>query len=275
LPLSGKTTFIAALWHVLESQEIESSFQITALPKDREYLNAIRDFWLDCKSVERTPTGSVRKVVLNITSSASKNSVDFLFPDVSGEMYFSQFESRQLTVEYLNMLKSANGIIVFINPDHIKQPFLISDALPVIGTSNSNGNEPTTKPWAHADAPTQVVLVDLLQMISSYIESPFKISIVVSAWDVILESHDMDYQKLKPIEWVEKELPLLFQFLKSNENSFDSIVFGISAQGSKYNADNSELQKFGKQSERIKIQLGDEITSDITHPIRWLLNEGQ
>ena len=54
LPGAGKTTFLAALWHVIESSEIEGQLVLAKLVDgDNTYLNNIRDSWADAKALER------------------------------------------------------------------------------------------------------------------------------------------------------------------------------------------------------------------------------
>ena len=57
LPGSGKTTFLAALWHQFESAEIETAFIAERLQPDREYLKSIREAWLACEEISHTSIG--------------------------------------------------------------------------------------------------------------------------------------------------------------------------------------------------------------------------
>ena len=51
---SGKTTYLAALWHYLEFAEVEDQLKLPQLQSDRDYLNSIRNNWLALKPVGRT-----------------------------------------------------------------------------------------------------------------------------------------------------------------------------------------------------------------------------
>jgi len=267
LPHSGKSTFIAALWYIVDSEELENSLTITELPEDREYLNALKDEWLSCKAFERTKTEHQYKISLNVYDRLIDVKTILQFPDVSGEIYNMQFEQRKVNVEYLNMIQSANGIILFINPDYLKEPILITAIDTCIGNTTTPTEISQLKPWIHKDSPTQIVLVDLLQMIAFNISTPIKVAVVVSAWDVVLNS-----QKITPSKWIETTLPLLYQFLDSNKSLFKHIYFGISAQGGKYSEDNTELQ-LKLPSDRIILQKDNEISKDITLPIKWLMHD--
>jgi hypothetical protein len=54
LPQSGKTTYLAALWHVLEDQSSATKLKLTQLSGDRAYLNLIVEAWRACTPMPRT-----------------------------------------------------------------------------------------------------------------------------------------------------------------------------------------------------------------------------
>lgn len=267
LPHSGKSTFIAALWHIVESKELEGTLTIKGLPDDRTYLNKLRDTWLSFKDFERTKVEYKHHITLTVTNQSDDYISKLKFPDVSGEMYKIQFENRKLDLEYVNMIQTAKGIILFINPDHIIVPQLISSIDACIGNETNSNNTDIIKNWEYKFAPTQVVLVDLLQMIVQIITNPIKVAVVVSAWDVIKNTCDTN-----PLKWIEDNLPLLFQYLNSNESLLKYFYFGISAQGGNYSEQITELQS-KSPSERIIVQTENETSNDITLPIKWLLND--
>jgi hypothetical protein len=269
LPKSGKSTFVAALWHVVESSELESSLTITSLPADRVYLNEIRNNWLSCSKLNRNKVEFLKHITLEVEDKDTKIKTNFGFPDLSGEMYNLQFESRRIKLDFIDLLQKSNGIILFVNPELLKKPILISDVAP-LGGGNTNVDQ---KEWEHKDSPTQVVLVDILQMLLMNVKGSFKIAVVISAWDTILNTPDTDYNSLTPNQWLEREMPLLSQFLETNNDLFKTEFFGISAQGGDYTSEKDELHGFNRQSERIKTKFGDEISNDITLPIRWLIND--
>jgi stage III sporulation protein SpoIIIAA len=45
LPETGKTTFLAALWHVVTSEEVNESLRLERLHGDSKYLNEISAKW--------------------------------------------------------------------------------------------------------------------------------------------------------------------------------------------------------------------------------------
>ena len=322
LPNSGKSSFIGAFWHVIESGEIEDAYTVNVQPNDREYLNELRESFLGCKAPERTKTDFVKQIDLNIKDIITGNSATFTFPDLSGETFESQFEYRKITKEYLNDIADCESIMLFINPQFLKKPNLIADAnamlegsttddilvgiakMPDSASVEANADPDTTQidpikktqtqikvendemidstkatketvEWTPKMCQSQVILVDLLQMVANTLIKPCKISLVVSAWDLVIDIPEIVEPRKTPKEWVRTNLPLLNQYLTANPETYIYKVFGISAQGAAYSKEkngNKKLLSFAKQSERIKVQDGESVTNDITIAFKWLIN---
>lgn len=290
LPNSGKSSFIGALWHVVESGEINSLYSVKVQPEDREYLNRLRSSFLDCVPVERTKTEFVKKIELDIIENSSGKVINFTFPDLSGETFESQFEYRKLTSDYLNQIRECNSLMLFINPDFLKKANLISQvdeffkpSSPALVFPNNGGSkEAVSEPskaddvkWAPKHCQSQVVLVDLLQMIRDSLRTPCKINVIISAWDQIKSLPGADGE-ITPEAWLTEQLPLLYQYLLCNKRKHPFVAYGISAQGGAYSDipdENINLQIKLKQSERIIVQSGDVIHNDITLPLKWIFNE--
>ena len=124
------------------------------------------------------------------------------------------------------------------SPESISKPHRVdsvNDLEAAMGTEAMDDADyteeaPKDAPWDIEKAPTQVQLVELLQIVSSrdYFKPPFRIAIVVSAWDLVTSL------KMRPEEYVRQELPLVHDFLESNEDLFEVAFYGVSAQGARY-----------------------------------------
>jgi hypothetical protein len=127
------------------------------------------------------------------------------------------------------------------------------------------------KPWSHKAIPPQVQLVELLQFMQF---PPFekrrrRVAVLVSAWDLIAEPRP------EPKVWLEREMPLLGQYLQTNQDSFESRIYGVSALGG--NIENTEMRDklIGMtHSERVLCAGPECTTHDLTAPIVWLTSEG-
>jgi hypothetical protein len=124
--------------------------------------------------------------------------------------------------------------VLFLNPENIIKPHRIDTVNVVLGDIGGDEAKQKAKikdkPWDKEQSPTQVQLVDILQFMAarSYFQAPFRLSVVVSAWDRITLSN------CRPSDWIEREQPLLKQFFESNEELFEVSFYGVSAQGGRY-----------------------------------------
>lgn len=235
---TGKTSFLAALWYMLNQKNVPCDLSVEKLDGESKYLNEIRDAWLEYKPVPRNPTDSEKLVSMLLKDNKTARSLSLTVPDLSGESFKLQWTNRQISIGYDKLLRQVNGSILFIHPQKIKQQQTIDDIQELVeyaqtkqpalvGTPPSQTqNEPSK--WNIEEAPTQVQLVELLQIISSrdYFQGPLKLAIVISAFDLV--------SQLSPDQYVSRELPLLRQFLAANEASFEFRFYGISAQGGNY-----------------------------------------
>jgi hypothetical protein len=275
LPSTGKTTFLAALWYAVQQRTTPTALILEKLNGDSAYLNRIRSAWLSYQPVGRNPTDTETFVSMLLKSRSGDAEVHLTFPDVSGESFKQQWTDRQMTQSYQSCIQSANGGILFLHPSQVKSSPLISevsDLAAIIDPEIPQVQTPLTlpasaAPWNIEESPTQVQVVELLQILSREVQSsiPFRMIVAVSAWDLVDPS-------LSPQEWVMRQLPLLGQFLSSNTENFTVTFYGISAQGGNYDgADVARIQNVNP-AKRIRI-VGEGVTDphDITQPLLWLM----
>lgn len=236
---TGKTTFLAALWWMVDQPAVPCGLTLESLDGDRKHLNAIRDSWLHYRPVIRTSSDSENLVSMRLKDQRGA-SVKLTFPDLSGESFRLQWAKRQLALEHDNLMRQANGGILFVHPEKIVKPSrtdVAQDLVSALDTTvvppRSNQLSPQqAAPWDIEKAPTQVQLVELLQILASRDHflalSPFRLAVIVSAFDLV------EPTGLNPQQFVFRELPLLTQFLQSNESLFIAGFYGISAQGGPY-----------------------------------------
>lgn len=239
LPSTGKTSFLAALWYMVNQSDIDCALMLDRLEGDSRYLNQIRDSWLEYKPVPRNPLDSEKAVSMLLQVKASETLIKLNVPDLSGESFRLQWAQRQFTTQYDERLRDAGGAILFVYPEGISKPHRIDTLNELVAAIGQNGtdsgdaveeNAAGPKPWDIEKAPTQVQLVELLQFIlgRDYFRPPFRLAIVVSAWDLV------SHMEKTPEEWVSSELPLLRQFLACNSEMFTAEFYGVSAQGGRY-----------------------------------------
>lgn len=272
LPESGKTTFLAALWFFIFSSTDDDDYTCDTLEDgELEYLNGISKNWASCEEVIRTNQNKIEEVVINLKHKLSEKSMSLLIPDMRGETFNSQFEHREWDEEFDTILDGAYGMLLFVDPrDKKNKPRLIfkeNQQYKVFEEAMINDNPPQS--WTEDLAPSQVKLVDFLQMIDFHKPNVLrKISVVVSCWDELETEKD-------PEIWCKKEVPLLYQYLDSNDHLFDVKYFGVSAQGGSYEKTEAKdlLLQLEDPLQRIKVTDGKLETNNILSPILWITDD--
>lgn len=275
LPATGKTSFLAALWYLVQHSQVVSGLRLERLEGDSKYLNQISQAWVGYEPVPHTRIDSETVVSMLLKDVQTSQTVTLSFPDLSGESFTLQWTMRQFTQGYDSFLQQASGGILFLSPLQYTKPIRIDMANALVEEIVGGQETPEAaqyassplKPWNPERAPTQVQLVELLQFISGrdYFTPPFRLAVVISAWDQLTPLNKT------PVEWLAREFPLFHQFLHSNQNSFETAIYGVSAQGGDYSQRAALLEKT-TPSERIEV-VGTNIRNphDLTEPLQWLM----
>ena len=263
---SGKSTYLAALWHQVESGEISTSLRVPALQPDREYLNGLRRKWLSFEPLERTTTATEQTVTIALEREDGSERVDVVFPDLSGELYKVQWTERRATQPYADHVRSAGGVMLFVHPLTVVVPARIEGGAAARATVDAP--EPAS-PWDAEKAPTQVQLVEVLQFIRVLHPAVRMLPtvVIISAWDTVPG-------EMRPPDWLAQGLPLLDQFLAANHDDFSVNAYGISAIGGRLPEDRERLQRINPPSRRPYL-VDDEGQrhEDLSIPVRWLLEK--
>ncbi len=287
----GKTTFLAALWHVLSSpREVPSALTLASRPKEAEHLNALRDKWQSCEKVPHTFMTSEHILTLDLAQPDGTWLGALVLPDISGESFSAQWSQRQAPSALAEMVREACGVLLLVHATAIEQPERLRDrdglASSLNGDSDGDSVEAGTSATATADAPdqgqeqakevvpwspeltgTDVQLVDLLQLMCfqrGERSDPLPLALGISAWDLTGDR--------SPMEWLQSRMPLLQQYLDANPDVFRIRLYGISAQGGDYAKGTDDLLEKAKPSDRINIVGEGCAPHDITAPIAWLLS---
>lgn len=272
LPGSGKTTFLAALWHLLTSDEVKTRLKLVSLKAgESAHLNEIAALWRRAKVQERTLHAGDRTVTMSLRNEAASE-FQLSFPDLAGESFQQMWEARECAPEVAASLRSAN-VLLFIHADKIKAPGWIADDAEALGGLPGEPGKPV--PWNARMAPTQVKLVDLLQSLQAppLETGTRRVAIVLSAWDKAADAG------MSPDEYLTAHLPLLRQYLSHGlDKAWTVSVFGVSAQGGVYDEagkpprdDAQRIREMDVPSERITVVSAEGQSHDLTEPLQWLL----
>jgi len=269
LPRSGKTTFLAALWHLIDAGEVTTKFVLDRLVGDYTYLNRIVEAWRRCEEVPRTSMAAETKVTIYVHEPASGHKIALGFPDLSGESFKQQFAARTCTPDYVEGFAGTGGILLFVTADRPSDGITLTDIGPVLAGADEPTEPRAEKEWTADVVPEQVCLVDLLQFLLRlpFVRRQRRLAVVVSAWDVVLDPKPL------PEQWLARELPFLHQFLANNPDSFDVRVYGVSAQGGNVMGGQRTALLRTTPSQRITCDGPSADPHDLTAPLLWLSGE--
>ena len=280
MPKTGKSTFLGALYHVLETGS-GSGMALDVLPAARQHLEGLRRRWLRVEPEGRTSKASPVLNDLMLRTGASGELLSLRWPDLSGEYFDDMVRKRTLNAEIAQIFEEATALLVFVHPDTItRQPRIDEVNRAALGAGfqedgqasdeeTSNIEEPEQIEWNPMMVPGQVLVVELLQMLldGQFTRRICRISIVLSAWDVV----PVNVQS--PKEYLKGQLPLLDQFLQANGNRYRFKTFGVSALGGHPDRDKEVLQAKIEPAQRIQVVSEDGASAEdgILAPLRWLI----
>ena len=290
LPDTGKTTFLVALYHVVESGEVPGSLRLQEgklFEVDRAYIQSQRERWLDYKQVVRNKVDRKDPIALTlIDSEAPGDPIQLDLPDLSGETFRVQVEERVMPNSFLERLKESDGLLLFVNPATVSEPTSIVEADRsldgVAEDDHADGaddeaegdDEPQpSEKFSPAKCCTAAKIVELLQFWRPYLRRrPMPLVVVVSALDVL----DVTPHKNEPARYVADKLALVDQYLRANADVFTYVVCGVSAQGVSYNDAAGLALVAGEGAAATRIRVRPEPPSgghDVTSMIRWLMSQ--
>jgi len=273
---SGKTTFAAALWHLIDMGEVDTVLVKGTHTGDFRYLEEIATDWAEGWQVQRTKTQRVEPININLRCRGSTNDVALSFADLSGETYKLAFARRLISSDFLNLVQGMDGLLLFVSAIRNVDGVTIADAAaqaPELASPENEGDHEPENEWDPESTPQQVQLVDLLQIVSTapYGKRPSRIAVIVSAWDLSPDQCD-------PGAWLSERMPLLDQVLRCHAEEVPYRVYGVSAQGGRLpkreepgvESDRAVLLGHDRPSTRIQVVGNGAGPHDLTHPIRWL-----
>jgi hypothetical protein len=303
---AGKSTFAAALWHLADSREVPTVLAKGLHSGNFGYLEKIAQRWCDGWRLERTKSEEVEDVRINLRHEESGAEFSLEFRDIAGESLETAFTTRYCDPEFVDLVKQADGMLLFVSANYEIDDVTILDVKAQMGEDDEEENDhddddeddedeergsdsepdvveaipeggqavpnaPADPPFEPSKTPLQVRLVDLLQSLKldPFNKSPFRIAVIVSAWDLAKEK--------TADEWVAKSMPLLDQFLRGGEIADDVRMYGVSAQGGMFpkkgkrdDENRKRIMAIRPASKRIRVVGHGAGEHDLTHPVRWL-----
>jgi hypothetical protein len=281
---AGKTNFLSRLWITLDAGS--GILAKAGLPSDLDYLNSGADHLLKGEFAPRTPQDvhDRTEIPVKTTAPGEQFSGNLIVPDLPGEQVLSVYRTRQWSDEWESKIRAGCGCLIFVRVDSKE---LIAPLDWMACSSHLGGAVPSATTEKDADGkakcPTQVVLVDWLQFLrkafTSRVSGTYKprVGIVVSAWDLVAN----DQKEAGPEAWIASNLPLLSQFIQTNDDNFDFEYFGVSVTSGDLDADpefktsylKGDPRKAGEVVHSLSGKVGT--SHDITLPVAWALGLAQ
>lgn len=307
---AGKSTFAAALWHLVDSREVPTALVKGLHSGNFGYLERIAQRWCDGWRLERTKSEEVEDVSINLRHEQTGAELSLEFRDIAGESLETAFTTRYCDPEYVELVKRADGMLLFVSANRAIDDVTILDFKAQMEGDEEEDSEddddddndedededdeekhdgdpddpeavaegqqavsgpPAEAPFDPAKTPLQVRLVDLLQSLrlEPFYKRPFRIAVIVSAWDLAKEA--------TADEWLATKMPLLSQCLLGGEIADDVRVYGVSAQGGMFpkkgkrdDENRKVINAIRPASKRIRVVGHGAGRNDLTHPVRWL-----
>jgi hypothetical protein len=263
MPETGKTTFIAALYHQLTDPREDDTARLRSQPATRAYLEVIRTRWLNGEPVAHTQRDSGEIIDLDVR--VGNSSVLLRIPDVSGETFQGAFVERQIDDEITTSVAQAAGVLLFTTGDHARPRVLLTEAAKLLDKTGEDREAPNEgKAFDHTRVPGEVHLVDLLQWVVDTRDAHdgplLRCAILLSAWDKMPPA-------ATPDAWLTGQMPMLARFLTSHAELIEWQVYGLSAQGGDY-AEQS-LEERNPQERAYVVDGSGTKSRDLWKPVGW------
>lgn len=263
MPGSGKSTYIAALRHLLVAQVVPTELQLTGLADEERHLNRLESEWLRCEEVDRTKPATEGWVELHVRNRNSELASTLTIPDLRGETFEQPLCAGTCHPDLYEAVKRSDALLVFTNADREDDATMIADLGDLLSPAHHDGEASTL--FRPEDMPEEAKLVEFLQMAN---RRPFrakrrKLAIAISAWDVVSA-------EMTPDHWFAENRPMLDQFLHHNNALWQTRFYGVSAQGGRLPRDRRKLGQIKEASRRIKLVGHGADPHDLTAPLNWL-----
>lgn len=270
LPGTGKTTYLGALWQVIQDAREPSVVELD-FTGDRAYLQEIGGLVASGEEVRRTDVGSTEGMALGLRFHDDLE-CHLSVPDLSGETVRMLVEERVWDPNLHSAVLNADALILFVHPDTVRSPMRrnsVSEMANELGVSEMGeaASPEPVQPFEHRLACTGAALTDVLEnMVELQLERRrLRLAIVASAWDRAEGGGET------PKEWLQDRLPAIAAWCTTNSWRVRSQVFGVSAIGGQLPDDRDSLLAKGAVSQRAYAHTGDGAPVSITGPLQWAL----
>lgn len=299
-PDSGKTNYIGRLWPSFRTRK--GVLVADKLPDDIGYVDRAVEHLMQGSFAPRSDrnleVGRADFAIRVRGTNGTGDLTELMIPDISGELWTKTVATSEISQEWFNVLKEAEGAVVFVRArsDQNVQPLdwvtannilrldtsvstPLSDTVPEHDIELAASAEPageTVMPSEHM-LPTQVLLCELLRYLNLYLADRAnnkrpQVSIVVAAWDLL----DQKTRESGPMAYLKQEFPL-FAGRLTETGRLDVKLFGLSVVGGDLTDDEDfraqYLQQHISEQGWVVFQDGETLSEDkdVMLPIAWAM----
>jgi hypothetical protein len=271
-PDSGKTNYVGRLWPALNAKT--GALIAAEQPQDISFVMDTADHLFQGKFAPRTDRNDLRRdFLITVKTASGEKATSLVIPDISGELWTDAVRDSEIAAEWMSELENAGGALIFVRvlSDQDIRPLdwvTSRKLLATIGQDDADRDK----------LPTQVLLCELLRYLElkmrSHTDKKPRISVVVSAWDLI----DQERFDAGPVAFLSVEYPMFAGKLEDS-NKFEYQVFGLSVVGGDLGRDEEFRNKFfdGSFDEHGWVAVYNPTTkvwekkADLTLPVAWAL----
>jgi len=294
-PDAGKSNFLFRLWIAIDQGR--GVLSKDGLPSVLEYLRGGAERLLEGEFAERTSKEVHERLLVPVkcAGGAIGAAGTLIVPDAAGEQLLGIYRSRQWSAAWEDLISPQCACLVFVRAgsDETVTPLDWATCFEKYGaapepsqaTGPSGASAPAEQGFGEGgddeapEPPTQVVLTELLQFLrrafTDVVGGSFRprIGIVVSAWDAV----PVDQQPAGPMQYIQDNFPMLYQFITANYDQFEFQVFAASivAGDLKNDEEFKDVYMKGKPADfgYVLHTLSGVVTEspDITLPVAWAL----
>ena len=285
LPDAGKSTYLGALWYVINNDIHKDQFALKAsannLPENVEQLSALSQRWMRVEDMERTSQDVASNITFNLTPKDGEDDIVLKVPDFRGES-IRQVISGTQPKEFDEWLEASDTLLYLmseVSPDRFADDYVQDEDEKQAEQKQANGSMVPAFDLKKMSHCAQNMLT--LRYLAAY-GSFSKVVICLTEWDKMINGQD----ERTPEDFLREESPAFYNFI--NYHFKHVTFFGLSAQGAEYEYeeyDGEDGQKHKRVTETCKKKLqaatlkGDrafvvadnEKSNDITLPLAELL----
>lgn len=272
---SGKTHYTGQLYGRLQSGNGTLKLRRTeGAPDDLSALKEVLECLEDGNAASHTHSDTWTDVKLPLVDSSGFE-FDMHWPDYGGEQLKHVISDRVVNANWQEGLSNANAWVLLIR---LNAEVTYGDAMEQLAERKQQGGINTDSGAARSDQwdanakwveKLQILLHVSKQGTVKKTNSP-KIAVLLSCYD------EIEDQKGTPSDVLRRRLPLLASFIRNNWKDDAVSVWGLSALGQTLTKDSyaEEFVENGPETQGWVIgpDGGDE-NSDITLPLKWLLDQ--